>query len=141
MDRMKPEHDAFRQSRKLSRRSFISAMGSSVIFASTATAAPPPSAYPLLRAAGSHRELGRQHGEQASDKIKSHVVKIAAEGGYSQVQLCDRALAFQGLFEKYSPHLLEEIRGLAEGARITLAEALAVNVRDPLKLASPQGCT
>src|SRR5438034_1967549 len=56
---------------------------------------------------GSHRELGRQHGEQATDKIKSHVAKIAADSGYSHAQLRDRAVAFQSLFEKYSPHLLE----------------------------------
>lgn len=35
--------------------------------------------YPLVRAAGSHRELGRQHGEQAADKIHAHLEKIAAE--------------------------------------------------------------
>jgi isopenicillin-N N-acyltransferase-like protein len=55
--------------------------------------------------------------------------------------LRDRALAFRGLFEEYSPHLLDEIRGLAEGARISLAEALAVNIRDPVRLAMPHGCT
>jgi isopenicillin-N N-acyltransferase like protein len=125
----------------ISRRRFFSAVGSGAILASTTKADPPPSAYPLFRAAGSHRELGRQHGEQASDKIKSHVAKIAAESGYSQVQLRDRALAFENLFKTYSPHLLEEIRGLAEGARIPMAEALAVNIRDPLRLAAPPGCT
>ena len=125
----------------ISRRGFFSAVGSGAIIAGRANAAPPPPVYPLLRATGSHRELGRQHGEQATDKIKSHVAKIAADSGYSHAQLRDRAVAFQSLFEKYSPHLLEEIRGLAEGARISLAEALAVNIRDPLRLAAPQGCT
>jgi len=111
------------------------------MLASTAEGALPSTAYPLFHAAGSHGELGRQHGEQASEKIRSHVEKVAADNGYSQVQLRDRALAFQSLFEQYSPHLLDEIRGLAEGAGISLAQALAVNIRDPLRLASPHGCT
>jgi isopenicillin-N N-acyltransferase-like protein len=114
-------------------------MGSGMMLVTTAQAAAP--AYPLVRAAGSHRELGRQHGEQAVDKIKSFVALIAASGHYSRDQLRDRALAFQPLFEKYCPHLLEEIQGLAEGARISLAEGLAVNIRDPLNWAETQGCT
>jgi isopenicillin-N N-acyltransferase like protein len=125
---------------KVSRRGFLSAMGSGMMFSAPANASAPPE-YPLFRAAGSHRELGRQHGEQATDKINSHVTRIAAKGGYSRDQLRDRALAFRPLFEKYCPHLLEEIQGLAEGARISLAEALAVNIRDPLRLAAPEGCT
>ena len=112
----------------ISRRGFFSAVGSGAIIAGRANAAPPPPVYPLLRATGSHRELGRQHGEQATDKIKSHVAKIAADSGYSHAQLRDRAVAFQGLFEKYSPHLLEEIRGLAEGARISIGDEEADDV-------------
>jgi len=107
---------------------------------SATTGAPVASHYPLIRAAGSHREMGRQHGEQAADKINAHLEKIATEGGYSRAQLRERALAFQSLFVKYCPHLFEEIAGLAEGAGIPLAEALAVNIRDPLKLATA-GCT
>jgi isopenicillin-N N-acyltransferase-like protein len=111
-----------------------------MMLSATANASAPPE-YPLFRAAGSYRELGRQHGEQATDKINSHVTRIAAMGGYSRDQLRDRALAFRPLFEEYCPHLFEEIQGLAEGARISLAEALAVNIRDPLRLAAPEGCT
>ena len=122
------------------RRSFLLAMGGGVTLAATGSASPPPQ-YPLLRAAGSHRELGRQHGEQAADKIKSHLEMIAAEGHLSRDEVCHRALAFQPLFEKYCPHLLEEIHGLAEGAGILLAEALAVNIRGELSHAAKEGCT
>jgi isopenicillin-N N-acyltransferase-like protein len=124
----------------VSRRGFLSAMGSGMMLATTAKADAAPE-YPLIRVAGSHRELGRQHGEQAAEKIQSFVALIAARGHYSRDQLRDRALAFQPLFQKYCPHLLEEIQGLAEGARIPLAEALAVNIRDPQSLAAVQGCT
>src|SRR5262249_27111101 len=52
-----------------------------------------------------------------------------------------QALQFRPLFAKYCPHLLEEIEGLAEGARISLAEALAVNIRGGLSQAPRDGCT
>jgi isopenicillin-N N-acyltransferase-like protein len=125
---------------RVSRRGFLSAVGTGMMLTTTAKADAAPE-YPLVRVAGSHRELGRQHGEQAANKIKSFVAVIAARGHYSGNQLRDRALAFRPLFERYCPHLLEEIQGLAEGARISLAEGLAVNVRDPLRLAEVQGCT
>ena len=124
----------------LTRRGFLFAMGGAVTLVTTGSAGPPPQ-YPLVRAAGSHRELGRQHGEQAADKIKSHLELIAAEGHLSRDEVRYRALAFQPLFEKYCPHLLEEIHGLAEGARVPLAEALAVNIRGELSHASKEGCT
>lgn len=97
--------------------------------------------YPLIRAAGSYREMGRQHGEQAADKIKSHVEFIAADARLSRAQLHAEAMAFHPLFAKYCPHLLEEIEGLAEGAGIPLAEALAVNIRGELGRAGKAGCT
>jgi len=47
----------------------------------------------------------------------------------SREQIRTRALKFQPMFAKYCPHLLEEMRGLAEGAGLPLADALAVNIR------------
>jgi isopenicillin-N N-acyltransferase like protein len=96
-----------------------------------------PSEYRLVRATGTHRELGRQHGEQAAEQIKAHVDLISR----SREQLRSQALRFTPLFEKHCPHLLEEIIGLGEGARITLAEALAVNIRGELRKAVAEGCT
>jgi isopenicillin-N N-acyltransferase-like protein len=61
--------------------------------------------------------------------------------GRSREQLQSQALRFKPLFEKYCPHLLDEITGLGEGAGITLAEALAVNIRGELRKASAEGCT
>ena len=93
--------------------------------------------YRLFRVEGTHREMGRQHGEQASKQIRTHVELI----GRSREQLRTQAALFKPLFEKYCPHLLDEITGLGEGAGITLAEALAVNIRGELRKATPEGCT
>jgi isopenicillin-N N-acyltransferase-like protein len=117
---------------ELSRRTFLLA-------ASAKLGAPVE--YPLFHAEGSHRELGRQHGEQAEGQIHAHLDLMTEAGPLSRKELRRRALTFQPLFEKYCPHLLEEIRGLAEGARIPLAEALAVNIRGELSHAPQEGCT
>ena len=97
----------------------------------------PPTQYRLVRAEGTHRELGRQHGEQATEQIRAHLDHI----GRSRDQLQSQALQFKPLFEKYCPHLLDEITGLGEGAGITLPEALAVNIRGELRKAAAEGCT
>ncbi len=124
----------------LSRRGFLSAATSSVLLAAPARIGA-PSEYPLIVVQGSHRELGRQHGEQASGKIHAHLDLMASQARISRENLRARALAFRPLFEKYCPHLLDEIRGLAEGAKIALAEAMAVNIRGELSHAPTEGCT
>jgi isopenicillin-N N-acyltransferase-like protein len=123
----------------VSRRSFLASASSGALLAATTGAVPVE--YPLIRAAGSHRELGRRHGEQAASKITAHLEKITSAERLSRDKLRERSSAYQPLFEKYCPHLLEEIRGLAEGARISLAEGLAVNIRGELSHAGQEGCT
>ena len=99
-----------------------------------------PAQYPLYRAQGSHLEW-RQHGEQAAAKIKAHLDYIGSSGKMSREQIRSRALRFKPLFEKQCPHLLEEMRGLAEGAGIRVEDALAVNIRGELGHAAEEGCT
>ena len=124
----------------LSRRRFLSAAASGIVLAAPAIAGV-GAKYPLFVAQGSPRDLGRQHGEQASEKIRAHLDMMASQGRMSKEALCSRALSFRPLFEKYCPHLFDEMRGLAEGARITLAEGLAVNIRGELGHAALEGCT
>ena len=88
--------------------------------------------YPIYRAAGSHRELGRQHGEQAKTHIDAHLSYMRKTLEISTQELESRALQFRPLFEKHCPHLIDEVSGLAEGAGISFAEALAVNIRSAL---------
>ena len=125
----------------LSRRGFLSAAAASGALLAAPAGTKDPSEYPLVVAQGSPRELGRQHGEQASGKIHAHLDMMTSQGRMSRETLRTRALMFQPLFEKYCPHLVEEIRGLAEGARIEFAEAMAVNIRGELHHASAEGCT
>src|SRR5262245_27575329 len=100
-----------------------------------------PAEYPLYRAQGSHRELGRQHGEQAASRIKAHLDYISSSAKLTRDEVRRRALRFEPLFTKYCPHLLDELRGLAEGAGLPLSDALAVNIRGELGQVKEGGCT
>src|SRR5262249_61088781 len=100
-----------------------------------------PAVYPLVVARGTPRELGRQHGEQCRGRIRaflgylSHTLKRPPE------QVRAGALRFLPLFERHCPHLVEEVRGLAEGAGVGLADALAAQVRGELTQVQNEGCT
>jgi isopenicillin-N N-acyltransferase-like protein len=59
----------------------------------------------------------------------------------SREALRARALRFLPLFEAHCPHLVQEVRGLAEGAGVPLAEALAAQVRGELGPVQAEGCT
>ena len=97
--------------------------------------------YPFYRAEGTHRQLGQQHGEQAKEHIKAHLDFMCASMKFSRDQLQQCALRFRPLFDKHCPHLVDEIEGLGEGAGISLADALATNIRGALSKAPDDGCT
>jgi len=97
--------------------------------------------YPCYGAKGPARELGRQHGAQARAQIRGLLDYLGYTLKLSRAQLHVRALRFLPLFERYAPHLVEEIHGLAEGAGIPVAEALAVQIRGELAQVQDEGCT
>ncbi|HYL36280.1 MAG TPA: C45 family peptidase [Bryobacteraceae bacterium] len=123
-----------------SRRAFLSGAAMSGV-ASLLAGRVAPRQYRLVRAKGTHRQLGLEHGEQAAEQIRAHVDYIAHTQKLSRAGLREKALRFKPLFDKHCPHLLEEIDGLAQGARIALAEALAVNIRGELGHARDEACT
>src|SRR5690606_36371081 len=108
----------------VSRRAFLGAAA-----AAAAAQAAAPAEYPLYRVRGTHREMGRQHGEQAASKIKAHLEVIQKGSKLNREQLRRRAARYQPMFDKYCPHLLEEMRGIAEGAGVTFEEAMACSIR------------
>jgi isopenicillin-N N-acyltransferase-like protein len=97
--------------------------------------------FPLYTARGSHFELGRQHGERAREQIQAHLAALQRSTGLETADFEARALRFQPLFQEYCPHLLAEIDGLAGGAAISVAGALAVNIRGALGATPDEGCT
>jgi isopenicillin-N N-acyltransferase-like protein len=124
---------------KISRRTLLRVMGAAPLAAAPGTVANVVE-YPLYRAKGTHRELGRQHGEQAAEHIRRHLDVICKGSKLSRAGLRTRAAAFQPMFHRYCPHLLEEMTGLAEGAGVTNEEAMACSIRGEIGNAK-QGCT
>jgi hypothetical protein len=122
------------------RRAFAGALTAAIVGATPKTKGD-VSEYRLILARGTHRELGRQHGEQAADQIRQHLDVMCAGHKISIRELRRRSLFFQPMFDRHCPHLLDEIRGLAEGARIDTADALACNIRSLPKHAVDDGCT
>lgn len=97
--------------------------------------------YPLFRAAGAPSELGRQHGDQAREKIQGFLDFLQRTLGLTRDELRRRAEVFEPLFRKHCPHLLEEVAGLAEGAAIHPGDALAIQLRGELAGVSEEACT
>ena len=134
--------EAILNPQNFSRRQVLGFAGTAAALVAAAPSGPSePDAYPFYTARGTHRELGRQHGEQATRQIKAHVEFMCAQQRLSRDQLRRRAAQFQPAFDRYCPHLLEEMRGLAEGAGLTFEEAMACNIRGELRYARPEGCT
>src|SRR5687768_14405979 len=97
--------------------------------------------YPFFAARGEHRELGRWHGEQCREQLRGFLDYIGSLLRLSRPQLRDRASRFLPLFDTHCPHLVEEIRGLAEGADVPFAEALAMQIRAELGQIQEEACT
>jgi len=97
--------------------------------------------YPLYRASGTARQLGREHGEQAAEAIRAFLDFLAHSLKLSLDSIEKRALVFRPLFERFCPHLVDELAGLAEGAAISPAQALALQLRGELAQVSEGACT
>jgi isopenicillin-N N-acyltransferase-like protein len=99
------------------------------------------SSYPFFESAGTPRELGRQHGEQCRVRLRAFLDYLAKSLRLSRAQIHERARRFLPLFERHCPHLVEEIHGLAEGADVSPAEALAVQIRGEMGPVAMEACT
>jgi isopenicillin-N N-acyltransferase-like protein len=104
-------------------------------------ASQPADSYRLVQARGDHRELGRQHGAQCREQINGFVDYLCHTLKVSPQQLRARAARFVPLFEAHCPHLVEEVRGLADGAGIAFEQALVPQIRGELGHVPDGACT
>lgn len=96
--------------------------------------------YPVVEAAGSSRHMGQAHGEQARQFIDRYLAAIERWCGLDRDALGRRARSFLPMLEHFSADFVEEVRGLAEGARIPFDHALLCQVRlDAMRAA--EGCS
>lgn len=97
--------------------------------------------FPLVRVEGNAREMGRQHGEQTRPLIKKHLARIGRLTGQPISLLCRNAEHFLPRMEALSPRFVEEIKGLSEGADISLPEALLCQARAEASHTWDRACT
>lgn len=100
--------------------------------------------YPEISASGSPREIGRQIGEAARDLIRGFCA-VAIERVNQTVRISrDEALHVAALSipfaEQYAPAMMEELRGTAEAAQVTLEVLMLLQVRNQLR-STDAGCT
>jgi len=106
--------------------------------------------FPLIDLSGTPRGRGRQYGEAAAERIRRsadiYLTAFCRQGlGKDRVSvLVDTLLP---IIDRFEPAYLEEMRGIAEGARCPLEHVVVVNARTELlaqarlATAEPDGCT
>lgn len=106
--------------------------------------------FELVETRGHGRECGRQHGETARDQVRRSVdyYRGAFEKatGLSWAEVLELVPRWLPTIEEYSPELIDEVRGIAEGAGLRFEEVLALNGRGELAYGNPfdeaaEGCT
>jgi isopenicillin-N N-acyltransferase like protein len=111
----------------------------------------PPARPPVVKVHGGPYQRGLQHGRACGDLIRRYpevlleVIRLEARWRALDAKpapagpedLLSRAMTFLPAMDAYAPHLIEEIRGIADGARLSFAEVLLVNVRAEVIGATP----
>jgi isopenicillin-N N-acyltransferase like protein len=101
--------------------------------------------YREIDVAGSPRELGRQIGETAREEIRGFCeVALTLVNKMVRVSRAAAERIAAGAFESaehYAPDMVEEIRGMAEGAGVSAADVMLLQIRNQLQPDMDAGCT
>jgi isopenicillin-N N-acyltransferase like protein len=93
-----------------------------------------------IRVAGTHYDRGRQYGAQARAQVHLSVQAyqrvFAFYAGWDWPRVRRAAAAFEAPIAAFRPAYLDEMRGIADGAGLDLADVLAINVRTEVMFAA-----
>lgn len=88
---------------------------------------------PLIEISGTPLERGHQYGEAVRPQLHAALAyyeeAFGQSSGLTWNQVTTRAARWTQPVRDYAPHLLEEMRGIAEGAGVALDDILALNAR------------
>jgi isopenicillin-N N-acyltransferase like protein len=105
-----------------------------------AQALPRVTGLPRVRVRGTSYERGRQYGEQARSRVRLSVRSYRRVfehyAGWDWDAVRRAAARFQAPIAAFRPGYLEEMRGIADGAGLDLADVLAINVRTEVMYAA-----
>lgn len=106
---------------------------------------------PVIEAAGTHREVGRQIGEAARDLVAQGLAayeeRFPLLAGFGFEEAVERSRAYLPPAEDYAPEAVAQIRGLAEGANVPFQHVFALNCSEEFTCAAertwprPEHCT
>ena len=101
---------------------------------------PPAGGIPRVRVTGTPYERGRQYGTQARDPVRLSVQAyqrvFAHYAGWDWPDVRRAAAGFEAPIAAFRPAYLDEMRGIADGAGLDLADVLAINVRTEVMYAA-----
>lgn len=97
--------------------------------------------FPYIEIEGPPRERGRSYGRQAGERIAA-ALSVYAEH-FARPEAMPAAQRYLGSLESYDHELVEEVRGIAEGAGQPVEAIVALNARTELTAwdSSPDECT
>ncbi|MCM2971709.1 C45 family autoproteolytic acyltransferase/hydolase [Larsenimonas suaedae] len=91
-----------------------------------------------IEARGSHWSLGETHGQMAEEQIRLSLANyrrmFEEVAGIDWREARRTAETFKPAIEQASPELLEEMAGIADGARVDLLDILVLNARSEIVL-------
>lgn len=88
--------------------------------------------FPFIDVSGSPYERGRQHGAAVPARVKRSIELYGGqlvELGYDAAAKSRLIAEFAREIEAFGPHYVEEMRGIADGAGVTLEDIVMVNAR------------
>lgn len=101
--------------------------------------------YREIRVRGTPREMGRQIGEAAREEIRAFTEIALARVNLTMRVSRERALQIAArsaeFANKYAPHMMDELRGMAESSGLGLDELMLLQVRNQLTPDPEAGCT
>ncbi len=83
--------------------------------------------FPIVRASGTHYEVGRAVGETMREPIVKLFSKIQLMHPDYFIRFRTQAEELLNVTKRYFPHYVDELRGLADGARISIDELFLSN--------------
>lgn len=114
----------------LTRRRFLATMTAFGVVGCAETPAPP---FPVIEALGLPGDLGMAQGRACADQIRAnlrfYIDWLSDSGRIPVADLMARARSFEPVLAEHVPDILEEIDGIARGARMSLDEVLLINAR------------
>jgi hypothetical protein len=96
--------------------------------------------FPVISVSGNSFQMGYQHGRQAAALIQKHIAWIERFTGTPRAAL-SAAARFLPAVQKLNRRYIDEVMGLAEGARISFADAMLCQVRSEATRMVDRGCT